>query len=81
MPRKNARPAAKKAAARKKARMTANANPQRHIGLIAHAPVCMAMHGALIAALAGSAVRSFDMGRDPEIDRIIEDSLDDPYES
>lgn len=81
MPRKNARPAAKKAAARKKARMAAKANPRRHIGTIAHAPAGMAMHGALIAALAGAAARSFDMWRDAETDRIIEDNLDDLYES
>lgn len=36
MPRKNARPAAKKEAARKKAKMKANAAPRRRVGIIAH---------------------------------------------
>lgn len=76
MPRKNARPAAKKSAKRKAERAAKHAPPHHH----AH-PQDMVMHGVAIAALAESAVRSFDMQRDPELDQIIEDNLDDLYQS
>lgn len=49
MPRKNARPAAKKAAARKKARMAENAKPKRRGGMIAD-------HHTGILSLAGLAL-------------------------
>jgi hypothetical protein len=76
MPRKNARPAAKKAAKRRAERVAKKAAPSRHTP-----PQDMAMHGVAIAALAASVARSFDMKRDPEIDRAIGDNFDDLYES
>ena len=76
MPRKNARPAAKKAAKRRAERAAKKAAPRRHAP-----PQDMVMHGVAIAAMAASAARSFDMQRDPELDQIIEDNLDDLYQS
>lgn len=50
MPRKNTRPAAKKAAAEKKARMAAKSKPQRRVGIVAHHT--RGTSGVLLAALA-----------------------------
>ncbi len=57
MPRKNARPAAKKAAARKKAKMAAKATPQRRVAVFApHHPAGLSL--AALALMAGRLSRS-----------------------
>lgn len=73
MPRKHARPAEKKAAARRKAKMAAKAKPQRRVGIIAHRPPSC-------AALATAAAISFRMRRDPEIDRALGKNIEELYE-
>lgn len=55
MPRKNPRPAAKKQAARKKAKMAAKAKPQRKTGVIAHHSGGTA--GLLLAAMAAGLLK------------------------
>ncbi len=76
MPRKNARPAAKKAAKRKAKQIANKANPSHHA-----VPRDMAAQGLAMATFAGAAARAFDMKRDFEADRIIEANLDALYET
>ncbi|KEP68839.1 hypothetical protein DL1_08720 [Thioclava dalianensis] len=76
MPRKNARPAAKKAAKRRSENAAKKHKQRRHIP-----PQTMAMHGAAIAAMSTFAARNLAMRRDPEINIIINDDPQDLYES
>ncbi|MCA0856173.1 hypothetical protein [Phaeobacter italicus] len=55
MPRKNARPAAKKLAAKRKAKMAAKAKPQRRVAIVSHH--ARGSSGVLLAAMAAGLLK------------------------